>query len=112
MKNKEQLIKDLGIDVNFVKPCSSNCCHYGEGCALGYPIYAEFNGFGSFGRIYENDVDDIKMMYSKDFYEYWRSKNPNINKKYIPCFHIGCSCERCNKLDDIQFMSRWMRDNH
>lgn len=136
MDKRKNLVEQLGIDQELVKPCgSSACCHYGEGCALGYPLVTQLNnGWGASFR--EDDIEDIKMLYSQEFKEYWQTQLNQTEKDWeyaryqyrkrlgmasydslrkitenqvLPCCHQGCRASNCNYLHDSNFMSRWYR---
>ena len=108
MDEIKSMIRGLGIDERNIKPCSPDCCHYAEGCCLGYPLYVAFNGFGS-SNIHPRDLADLRLMYSAEFAQYWQTRNPEAPDIYLPCNHEGCAMESCQLLDDERFMSRVMR---
>ena len=88
-----------------VPRCGGNqCCHCGEGCALGYPLVSELNGFG-FGwktlqKIWRKPLGPaVTKLYSAEFRTRWKARLGFANNPYfLPCYHSGCSFDHCRHL--------------
>lgn len=110
-----RILDDLELDVNLIKPCGGyeGCCHYGEGCALGYPIYAALNGFGEpgFPPSAEEKRIELKMLYSEEFKNSWEGVLPKDarQERFLPCAHRGCSFNDCKHISEQTTMLRTLK---
>jgi hypothetical protein len=112
MTDRERLINLLGIDSQYVKDCDvRECVHCGEGCLLGYKFEILQGGLHVHGSFLEM-LENIKMLYSKEFHDYWSSINSNDSKRsrsFLPCSHTaahsGCIPSKCNLLTNEKFMT-------
>ena len=115
--------------------CAGNtCCHYGEGCALGYPIEWEWLELDrdQFGQ---QNSREIRLIYSKEFRDYWNEVNgnakkwqgglardPELSEKLVnrrgragmplPCAHKGCSFDKCDLLQEESMMSSFYQKKY
>ena len=113
--NREDIIRTLQLDEKLIHPCGGhdNCIHYGEGCALGYPLVSVLNGRGgSLELLQKADLAMLKRMYSPAFREYWRDRLRSRmitlpEDEMLPCAHqsLACSFKTCGHLDSTEFMS-------
>lgn len=121
--NREEIIRALQLDANFIYSCGGHdhCIHYGEGCALGYPLLSVLNGRGgSWQHLQEADRAMLKRMYSPDFHRYWRDLlrttrfDASEGDERLPCSHQSslCSFNHCGYLDNPAFMSDWYKRQH
>lgn len=108
-----------------------NCCHYGEGCALGYPVEWEWIEHDR-DLFAEKHKQEIMLIYSLEFKDFWynakgvknefpnflsdefksvgksenmRAGRPGQTCLILTCAHQGCSFDRCNLLKDEAMMS-------
>ena len=91
MASKKEVIAYLGLDENHVSQCGAfECCHFGEGCALNYPLIAELNDFGVGSSRIIDELEqntelrrELKKFYSAEFAQQCRviplrdSKSPD-----------------------------------
>lgn len=91
----------------------SRCCHYGEGCALGYPLVSELHGFGigwdglqKLRRVPLGPL--VSEIYGNRFREFWENckGQPSAPPWILPCCHTGCSFWECQHLQ-----TPWPRTN-
>jgi hypothetical protein len=110
MRNEDQnLFEKLGLEEASSIRCSHNCIHYGEGCLIGYPIYSPIHGIGQ-QTLEFIDPEELKLMHSKEFKEYWENTLGKSSDYHLPCFHKNCKPSLCNHLHDTKFMTQWYRD--
>lgn len=88
-----------------VPRCGSyECCHYGEGCALGYPVVSELNGFGLGWKaligIWRKPLHScVVRLYSAEFRTHWEARlGTSTACGVLPCCHEGCSFSECQHL--------------
>lgn len=109
-----------------------DCCHYGEGCALGYPIEWEWLEHER-ARFGQKNSREIRLIYGKEFRDYWNEAkgsekifhgsldpDPESSENLVygwgraalplPCAHKGCSFDRCNLLKEESMMSSYYRN--
>lgn len=96
-----ELQRDWNIPV-----CDTKCCHYAEGCALGYRTQPSAKGD------LEDELRQISLVYNEKFLLYWMGKTGNNYRTdiYLPCSHRGCRTWRCELLDDESVMTPWYRN--
>ncbi len=83
----------------------TQCCHYGEGCALGYPLVSELQGFGlgwdGLQQIWRVPLGSlVREIYSYGFREFWETcqGQPSAPPWLLPCCHTDCAFRSCRHL--------------
>ncbi len=97
---RARLIARLGVPEANILPCDRNCAHYGEGCALGHPLYSVLNGFGmsnvDIDSIPAATLERLRDLYSDEFRERWKQRlGPRVPDGTLPCSHTGCTFLHC-----------------